>query len=227
MYGRFLYYILQFRGLMVLTMASLLIVVLVLLVMMRDFSWTSRRRLMIITLFFQMPGRYMVYLAANYIQLMFVLSMLATLEHVQLSHLIFLVILGILQAASIAQPAESIRSFIGSVMLSAAFLIVDLLKSYIFDLRFDWRIAFVCCLLCVFLVLYSIYFFINSIKCLASRSMQTGRPLREERTGRIRRRKAPGEDMGLIDLDVVELDEIIQSEDFAEDTGVIDEELKY
>ena len=61
MYGRFLYYILQFRGVMILTMASLLVVTMVLMVLMRDFRWTSKRRLMVITLFFQMPGRYMVY----------------------------------------------------------------------------------------------------------------------------------------------------------------------
>ena len=61
MYGRFLYYILQFRGVMILTMASLLVVSMVLMVLMRDFRWTSKRRLMVITLFFQMPGRYMVY----------------------------------------------------------------------------------------------------------------------------------------------------------------------
>ena len=78
MYGRFLYYILQFRGVMILTMASLLVVTMVLMILMRDIRWTSRRRLMVITLFFQMPGRYMVYLAANYIQLMFVIAMIVT-----------------------------------------------------------------------------------------------------------------------------------------------------
>lgn len=221
MYGRFLYYILQFRGVMILTMASLLVVTMVLMILMRDFRWTSRRRLMVITLFFQMPGRYMVYLAANYIQLMFVIAMIATLQNVQLSHLIFLIILGIIQAVSIAQPVESIRSFVGSAMLYAAFLIVDLLKSYIFELRFDWRIAFVCVLLCAFLILYSIYFFINSVKCLASRNVEPKRILLR-RT--IRHHASPAEEAGVIDLDVVDLDTLDQEEDITEDTGVINEE---
>ena len=205
MYGRFLYYILQFRGVMILTMASLLVVTMVLMVLMRDFRWTSKRRLMVITLFFQMPGRYMVYLAANYIQLMFVIAMIATLQNVQLSHLIFLIILGIIQAVSIAQP----------------FLIVDLLKSYIFELRFDWRIAFVCVLLCAFLILYSIYIFINSVKCLASRNVEPKRILLR-RT--ISHHASPAEEAGVIDLDVVDLDTLDQEEDITEDTGVINEE---
>lgn len=221
MYSRFLYYILQFRGLILLTMGSLLAVTLILMLLMKDFTWTSRRRLMIITLFFRMPGRYMVYLAANYIQLMFVLSMLLTLQNVQLSHLILLIMLGVIQAVSIAQLMESIRSFIGSIMLYAAFLIVDLLKSYIFELRFDWRIAFVCLLLCAFLVLYSIYFFINSIKCLASRNVE---PVRRLKVVDQRVRRTPAEDAGLIDLDVVDLDTLDQEEDLTEDTGVINEE---
>ena len=221
MYSRFLYYILQFRGVMILTMASLLVVTMVLMVLMRDFRWTSKRRLMVITLFFQMPVRYMVYLAANYIQLMFVISMIATLQNVQLSHLIFLILLGIIQAVSIAQPVESIRSFVGSAMLYVAFLIVDLLKSYIFELRFDWRIAFVCVLLCAFLILYSIYFFINSVKCLASRNVEPKRIILRRET---RRHASPAEAAGVIDLDVVDLDTLDQEEDFTEDTGVINEE---
>ena len=223
MYGRFLYYILQFRGVMILTMASLLVATIVLMILMRDFRWTSKRRLMVITLFFQMPVRYMVYLAANYIQFMFVIAMIGTLQDVQLSHLIFLIILGVIQAVAIAQPVESIRSFIGSVMLYAAFLIVDLLKSYIFELRFDWRIAFVCILLCAFLVLYSIYFFINSVKCLASRNVEPKRILlRRPR----RFHASPAEEAGVIDLDVVDLDtlDLDQEEDITEDTGVINEE---
>lgn len=221
MYSRFLYYVLQFQGVMVLTMVSLLAVTLALLVMMRDFSWTSRRRLLVITLFFQMPGRYMVYLAANYIQFMFVLSMVFTLSDVQLSHLIFLILLGILQAASIAQIGESIRSLVGSVMLYVAFLIVDLLKSYIFDLRFDWRIAFVCCLLCVFLVLYSVYFFINSIKCLASRNIRMERVQRKKK---IQLPKKPGEEMGLVDLDTEDLTELDFIEEYEEGEVAADEE---
>ena len=163
----------------------------------------------------------MVYLAANYIQLMFVIAMIATLQNVQLSHLIFLIILGIIQAVSIAQPVESIRSFVGSAMLYAAFLIVDLLKSYIFELRFDWRIAFVCVLLCAFLILYSIYFFINSVKCLASRNVEPKRILLR-RT--ISHHASPVEEAGVIDLDVVDLDTLDQEEDITEDTGVINEE---
>ena len=223
MYSRFLYYILQFRGVMILTMASLLVATIVLMVLMRDFRWTSKRRLMVITLFFQMPVRYMVYLAANYIQFMFVIDMIGTLQDVQLSHLIFLIILGVIQAVSIAQPVESIRSFIGSVMLYVAFLIVDLLKSYIFELQFDWRIAFVCILLCAFLVLYSIYFFINSVKCLASRNVEPKRILLRRP---VRHHASPAEDAGVIDLDVVDLDtlDLNQEEDITEDTGVINEE---
>lgn len=150
MWGKFLYYILQFQGLIFLTMVSLIVLTLAVLLLMKDFSWNRRRRLMVMTLFFHMPGQYMVYLAANYIQLMFVWSSLLFSVHMELSHLIFLVLLGLIQAVSIAQIGEGIRSFFGSVLLYAAFLIVDLLKSYIFDMRFDWRIAFVCCLLSVF-----------------------------------------------------------------------------
>ncbi|MCD8197723.1 MAG: hypothetical protein LUE24_11275 [Lachnospiraceae bacterium] len=207
MYRRFLYYITQFEYLALFTVVSLIAVTVVLALQMRDFRWSSRRRLQILTLFFGMSPRYMVYLAANYLQLMFVLSQLATLQDIELSHLIFLVLIGLIQAVAIRQPAESLRSFFGSVLLYAAFLIVDLLKSYIFDLRFDWRIAFVCVLLCAFLVLYSLYFFINSIKCLASRHVDAER-VRVERTRRIRRHPTPGEDIGLIDLDVQDLDEL-------------------
>lgn len=207
MYRRFLYYITQFEYLAIFTVVSLIVVTIVLALQMRDFRWSSRRRLQILTLFFGMPPRYMVYLAANYLQLMFVLSMLATLRDIELSHLIFLVLIGLIQAVAIMQPAESLRSFFGSVLLYAAFLIVDLLKSYIFDLRFDWRIAFVCFLLCAFLVLYSLYFFINSIKCLASRHVDAER-VPAQRKSRVRRHPTPGEEIGLIDLDVEELDEL-------------------
>ena len=106
-------------------------------------------------------------------------------------------------------------------MLYAAFLIVDLLKSYIFELRFDWRIAFVCVLLCAFLILYSIYFFINSVKCLASRNVEPKRILLR-RT--ISHHASPAEEAGVIDLDVVDLDTLDQEEDITEDTGVINEE---
>ncbi len=227
MYSRFLYYALQFAPLLAFTVVSLIAVTAVLAVYMRDFSWTSRGRLLVMMLFFRMPGRYMVYLAANYIQFWFVLSMLFTMQEVQLVHLIFLVVIGLLQALSIRQLGESLRSFFGSVLLYAAFLIMDLLRTYIFDLRFDWRIAFVFCLMYVFLVLYSVYFFINSIKCLASRSVEA----QEDGFGALRRvlepRKthipAPGEDMGLIDLDEEELtddeEEDAEREDGAEDDG--------
>lgn len=207
MYSRFLYYIVQFRQLIIFTVFSLIVVTAFLLLQMRDFSWTSRRRLLVITLFFNMAPRYMVYLAANYIQLMFVLSMLITMQEVQLSHLVLLVLLGLIQAVAIGEPAESIRSFFGSVLLYAAFLIVDLLRTYIFALRFDWRIAFVFALMCAFLVLYSLYFFINSIKCLASRhtaAVQRQR-LGERRARKKRRAPKPGEDIGLIDLDEEEI----------------------
>ena len=214
MYSRFLYYLLQFRGLIILTMASLLIVTLVLTVLMKDLRWTSKRRMRVIMLFFGMPKRYMVYLAANFIQLMFVLTMIFTMESVQISHLFLLLFLGVIEALSIQQVGESIRSFVGSIMLYGAFLIVDLLKSYIFELKFDWRIAFACFLLCAFLILYSIYFFINSIKCLASRSfVEAERAEKEEIQYRPRN---PEEEAGIIDLDL--------EEDFVKDTGVIDEE---
>lgn len=215
MWGRFLYYFLQFKSLLVLSMAGMLVITFVLMLLMKGFSWNRRRHLLVITLFFQMPARYMVYLAANYIQFMFVLSTLFCSVQVQVSHLVFLVLLGLIQAVTIAQPAESIRSFIGSVMLYAAFLIVDLLKTYIFDMRFDWRIAFVCLLLCIFLIFYSVYFFINSIKCLASRHCETVRqaPLR------VRRAAAEKDDIQIIDLDVVDIEEI------TENSGVINEEI--
>ncbi|MCD8198410.1 MAG: hypothetical protein LUE24_14830 [Lachnospiraceae bacterium] len=220
MYRRFLYYILQFEYLALFTAVSLIIVTAVLLVQMRGFQWSSRRRLMIITLFFNMPPRYMVYLAANYIQLMFVLSQLVTLQDIELAHLVFLVLLGLIQALAIMDPAESVRSFLGSVLLYAAFLIVDLLKTYIFDLRFDWRIAFVCFLLCAFLVLYSVYFFINSLKCLASRHLRVASApprVRKERKPR-RVHRTPVEEAGVIDLDIVELDAL---DDIPETTEVL------
>jgi hypothetical protein len=168
--SRFLYYILQFRGLIILTMASLIVVTAVLMLLMKDFAWNRKRHLMVMTLFFRMEPRHMVYLAANYIQMMFVFSMMLFSTEVQLSHLVLLLILGVVQAVTIAQPAESIRSLIGCILLYVAFLIVDLLKTYIFEMRFDWRIAFVCGMLYVFLILYALYFFINSIKCLAARA---------------------------------------------------------
>ena len=117
MYSRFLYYLLQFRGLIILTMARLLIVTLVLTVLMKDLRWTSKRRMRVIMLFFGMPKRYMVYLAANFIQLMFVLTMIFTMESVQISHLFLLLFLGVIEALSIQQVGESIRSFVGSIML--------------------------------------------------------------------------------------------------------------
>lgn len=169
MWSRFLYYFLQFKWLILSTMASLVVVTFVLVVLMKEFRWNRRYHLLTMTLFFQMPARYMVYLGANYIQLIFVLSTLLFSVEMQLSHLVLLVLLGLLQAVSIGEFAESIRSFIGSVMLYAEFMLVDLLKTYIFEMRFDWRIAVVCGLLYVFLILYAAYFFINSIKCLASR----------------------------------------------------------
>jgi hypothetical protein len=169
MSNRFIYYILQFRWLVLLTMASLLVVTLVMVVLMKDFAWNRRRHLMVMTLFFNMPAQYMVYLAANYIQLMFVLSSLMFSVSMQLSHLVLLLLLGIIQAFAIGEIGESIRSFVGSALIYVAFLLVDLLKSYIFDMRFDLRIAIVCGLMYVFLILYALYFFINSIKCLASR----------------------------------------------------------
>lgn len=171
MYSRFLYYILQFRGLMIAVIISLLVVTAILSILMKEFRWTNKRRLQIIMLFFNMPKRYMVYLAANYIQMIFVFTMIFTMESVQMSHLVMLLVLGIIEAVTIMQIGEGIRSLVGNLMLYGAFLIVDLLKSYIFELKFDWRIAFACLLLCAFLVLYSVYFFINGIKCLASRSM--------------------------------------------------------
>lgn len=218
MWGKFLYYILQFQGLIVLTLVSLVVLTLAVLLLMKDFSWNRRRRLMVMTLFFNMPVPYMVYLAANYIQLMFVWSTLIFSVHMELSHLIFLILLGLIQAVSIAQIGEGIRSFIGSVLLYAAFLIVDLLKSYIFDMRFDWRIAFVCCLLSVFLLLYSVYFFINSIKCLASRD----EVLTEKAKKLIPhiRHKSPEEASGLIDLDQIELEDV----DWTENTGVMNDD---
>jgi hypothetical protein len=151
-------------------MASLIVATAVLLILMKDFAWNRKRHLMVMTLFFQMKPRHMVYLAANYIQMMFVFSMMLFATDVQLSHLVLLVILGVVQAVAIAQPAESVRSLIGCILLYVAFLIVDLLKTYIFEMRFDWRIACVCAMLYVFLILYALYFFINSIKCLAARA---------------------------------------------------------
>lgn len=212
MWSRFLYYVLQFGGVIVLTTASLLIVALLLMVMMREFAWNKGRHLLVMTLFFQMPGRYMVYLAANYLQLTFVLSTLLFGMSVQLSHLLFLLLLGVLQAVSIRQPVESARSFLGAVMLYAAFLIVDLLKTYIFDLRFDWRIAFVYFLLCAFLILYSVYFFLNSIRCLSARDVAE----KKKRPRPARRHKSPGEEIGLIDLD---------KEDFPEDDTPGEEDI--
>ena len=173
---------------------------------------------MVMTLFFNMPVQYMLYLAANYIQLMFVWSTLLFSVHMELSHLIFLILLGLIQAVSIAQIGEGIRSFIGSVLLYAAFLIVDLLKSYIFDMRFDWRIAFVCCLLSVFLLLYSVYFFINSIRCLAARD-----EVLTEKAKRLIpyiRHKTPVEESGLVDLDEVELEDV----NWTEDAGVMNDD---
>jgi hypothetical protein len=169
MYNKILYYFLQFKGLIILTMISLLIVTLIVTILMKDFAWNRRTHLLMMTLFFQMPTQYMVYLAANYIQLMFVLSALLFSVSMELSHLVLLVLLGLLQAFSIGQLGEGIRSFVGSVLLYVAFLIIDLLKTYIFDMHFDFRIAVVCGMMYVFLILYAFYFFINSIKCLASR----------------------------------------------------------
>ena len=205
MWGKFLYQILQFRGLLFLTMATLLVFTGAVLLLMRDFSWNRRRRLLLMTLFFDMPVRYMVYLAASYIQLMFVWSSLLFSVQMQLVHLILLALLGLIQALTIAQIAEGIRSFVGSVLLYVAFLLVDLLKSYLSDIRFDWRIAFVCGLLSVFLLLYSVYFFLNSIKCLASRNQD--RKLPAVRLPR-KRKKSPAEEAHLIDLDQVELEDV-------------------
>ena len=218
MWGKFLYYILQFQGLIVLTLVSLIVLTLAVLLLMKDFSWNRRRRLMVMTLFFNMPVQYMLYLAATYSQLMFVWSTLLFSVHMELSHLIFLILLGLIQAVSIAQIGEEIRSFIGSVLLYAAFLIVDLLKSYIFDMRFDWRIAFVCCLLSVFLLLYSVYFFINSIRCLAARD-----EVLTEKAKRLIpyiRHKTPVEESGLVDLDEVELEDV----NWTEDAGVMNDD---
>ena len=82
MWGKFLYYILQFQGLIVLTLVSLIVLTLAVLLLMKDFSWNRRRRLMVMTLFFNMPVQYMLYLAANYIQLMFVWSTLLFSVHI-------------------------------------------------------------------------------------------------------------------------------------------------
>jgi hypothetical protein len=193
----------MFRGMIVFTVLSALVVTLLLYVLMRDFSWNKRYHLLVVTLFFQMPNRYMVYLAANYIQLMFVCSMLFSSSSVQLSHLIMLVILGIIQAIAIRRPGESIRSLVGCILLYVSFLIVDLLKTYIFEMRFDMRIAFVCGLMYVFLILYTVYFFINSIKCLASRAQIVEKDA-DVRRRLSRRFKKSGYQVSMVDLDNIE-----------------------
>jgi hypothetical protein len=81
-------------------------------ILMKDFAWNRRRHLMVMTLFFNMPTQYMVYLAANYIQLMFVLSSLLFSVSMQLSHLVLLLLLGVIQAFAIGEIGESVRSFV-------------------------------------------------------------------------------------------------------------------
>jgi hypothetical protein len=120
---------------------------------------------------------------------------------------VLLLILGLIQAVAIDQPAESIRSLLGCALLYIAFLIVDLLKTYIFEMRFDWRIAFVCGMLYVFLILYALYFFINGIKCLASRADL-------EEIGGVKRKSTEYTDGYRVDMtELSETDELEDAED--------------
>lgn len=167
MWNRYLYYLLQFKEITLFSMALMLALVLALLVMIRRFGFSKRKNLAVITLFFNMKPRHMVYLGANYLMLCFAPAVIIFSLEMQIAYLFYLLVLSAAAGAASLKPLELVRLPAGSILVYTAFFIVDMLKSYIFNMLFDVRIAIIGVLLCIFILFFEVYFFLSALRCIA------------------------------------------------------------
>lgn len=167
MWNRYLYYLIQFKEIVVFSMAVLVAATLVLFLLLKRFGFGKRKNLAAVTLFFNIRPRHMLYLGANFLLLCFVPAVLLFSKQMQISYLCYLLALSLIAGLSIRKVLELVRLAAGSILIYTAFFIVDMLKSYTFNMVFDVRIVIIGVMLCVFVLFFDFYSFLNSIRCIA------------------------------------------------------------
>lgn len=167
MWNRYLYYLVQFREIIFFSMTAMAVLTLILLTLLKRFGFGKRKNLAVVTLFFNMKPRHMLYLGVNCLLLCFPPAVMLFSREMQIAYLCYLLVLSVIAGFAALKPLELLRLLAGSILVYTALFIVDMLKSYIFNMLFDVRIAVIAALLCIFILFFDVYFFLSALKYIA------------------------------------------------------------
>ncbi len=115
----------------------------------------------VLGMFFDMTDMGAMALAASWLRLLFVIYMLAFRKTLDGINAVCLCSFVAMQAAATKKLQIILQQVLNTALTAGAFLALEILVSYMRDVEMDWQMVLIAALLALFILLYSIYFFVK------------------------------------------------------------------
>ncbi len=121
------------------------------------------RSIKVLGLFFDATDRVAFSLAASWLRLLFVIYMLAFRQPLTAANAFCFGVFVLMQALASGKVQVALQQTLNTALVAGAFLALGILTSYTRDVEMDWQIVLIAALLALFILLYSVYFFIKDV----------------------------------------------------------------
>ncbi len=154
--------ILEFKYLILFTLAAGIVLGVVGLLLNRNLSWEDRR-LKFLGVFMNLNRKNILWLSVAMLRCFFLLSMIVFCVDIITAHIYFFVLLCIAYNILNLRVTRLLFDILNSAVQFSALLVGNILVGFMYEVRFDWRTMTVYVLLALFISVYSVYFLLYDV----------------------------------------------------------------
>lgn len=164
--------LLDFRYLVYLAIPVGLVVLFLSLGFTANLEW-SQRRMRVFGLFYNMEPLEILHISTGFLRVLFVAAVVLFALQMKAVHIIFYVVIFLLCNLTFFAPKRFLFDLVNAVVVFAALLVGNILMGYYRDVSGDGRIFTVYALLGLFVVVYSLYFYLKDCTDLLRYKIET------------------------------------------------------
>lgn len=168
MWADILSLILDFKWLIVFTLAAGLLLAMLGLLLCKNVSW-AQKRIKFLGLFINLNTREILWLCIAVLRCFFVVSTVAFAVEIETVHICFFVFLCIAYNILYFRVVGLLFDLFNSTIEFVALLAGNVLIGFLHEVRFDWQTMTVYVLLALFIAVYATYFLLRDISRLLQR----------------------------------------------------------
>lgn len=162
MWADILSVILEFKCLIIFTLAAGILLGVFGLLLNRNLSWEDKR-LKFLGVFMNLNRQNILWLSVAMLRCFFLLSTIAFCVDIITAHIYFFVLLCIAYNILNLRVTRLLFDILNSAIQFSALLVGNILVGFMYEVRFDWRTMTVYVLLALFISVYSVYFLLYDV----------------------------------------------------------------